>query len=145
MGSFQALVQSAVADPEYLLERIDSFLVEYRAEIEGMTVANFSHMVDVYRSTLLRQDLTLGDQAAKLWYYISTGITQFDYNEQKLGVLDSVNVTTLLDFYDTIVLNPQTYRKMIIAAHGCDDSGEIRNVLYPLDYASLNQTTLHYP
>ncbi len=111
-----------------------------------MTADEFEATVEVYKSTLLRQDLSLSEQALRLWSnYISIGFSQFDYSQQRIAVLDSVNATTLLEFYDTTVLDPATHRKMIIAVHGADDHGEVLNVTYPLDYASLNQTTLQFP
>ena len=110
-----------------------------------MNETNFKDNLNVYTSILHRKDLTLSDQADRLWGDINTGLLQFDYNKQKISVLDTVNASTLLEFYNDHVLNSGNYRKMIIAVHGADDEGEIPNITHPLDYSNLNQTTLHYP
>ena len=145
IGSFQVVVQSVFADPEYLVGRIDSFLGSFQETLEKLNATEFGKLVDVYKSTLQRKSLTLSEETDRFWGEITTGQNQFDHREQLIAVLPSVNATTLLDFYSTYILDPSSYRRMIIAVHGMDDDEEVSDVTYPLDYSQLNQTVFHYP
>ena len=145
IGSFQAIVQSVFADPEYLVERIDLFLDSFQETLAKLNETEFGKLVEVYESMLQRKSLTLADETTRFWSEITTGQNQFDHREQLIAVLPSVNATTLLDFYNTYVLDPSTYQKMIIAVHGMDDSEEVSGVTYPMDYSQLNQTVSDYP
>ena len=127
------------------MERIDSFLDSFRESLAKLNETEFKKLVNVYVATLQRKSLTLSDETERFWSEIATGQNQFDRRQQLITVLPSVNATTLLDFYDTYVLDPSSYRKMIIAVHGVDDSDELSGVTYPMDYSQLNQTVSSYP
>ena len=127
------------------MERIDSFLDTFRESLAKLNETEFEKLVNVYVATLQRKSLTLSDETERFWSEIAIGQNQFDRRQQLIAVLPSVNATTLLDFYDTYVLDPSSYRKMIIAVHGMDDSDELSGVTYPMDYSQLNQTVSSYP
>ena len=145
-GLFQVLVQSSYQPPGYLLQRIDLFLHNFYSNLSSTTEEEFAEHVAVLRSTLQRKDLTLSDQTDRFWGSISNGMLQFAYASDQVHLLESVNVTSLVEFYQSNILNPASYRKLVIAVHGKEQSAELpTNITHPLDYIHLDPTQLHYP
>ena len=68
----------------------------------------------------------------------SSGQLQFDYNEEAASVLNSINSTTLVQFYRHNIINSTSYKKMVIIAYGRDKSGNLTNIENPLDYTQQN-------
>ena len=68
----------------------------------------------------------------------SSGQLQFDYNEEAAGVLNLINSTTLLQFYQHNIIDSMSYKKMVIIAYGRDKRGSLTNIENPLDYTQQN-------
>ena len=68
---------------------------------------------------------------------------QFDYNAEAAGVLDSLNSTTLLEFYHHNMVNRESYKKMVIVAYGRGKSGNLTYIGSPLDYTQLSFTEVY--
>lgn len=145
-GLFHVLVQSPSRPPSYLLERIDLFLNSFSSNLSSTTEEELAEHVDVLRSTLQRKDLTLSDQTDRFWKSIGTGMLQFAYAADQVDLLESVSVASLVDFYQSKILNATSYRKLVIAVYGSGKSNELTsNITYTLDYIHLDPTQLRYP
>jgi secreted Zn-dependent insulinase-like peptidase len=92
----------------------------------------------VLKSVLKRKEPTLDQRTSHLWNKIKYGQLTFDLLEQEVQLLDSnlINATSVMNFYREYILNPATYRKMIIVVNGKDRDFE-PDATYPLDYAHL--------
>ena len=145
-GLFNVLVQSDSRGPAYLVERIDAFLDSFSGNLADLDADHFSGQVDVLRSTLQRKDLTLSDQTDRFWGSISTGTLQFMYAADQIELLGNVTVASLLEFYQTHMLDSASYKKMVIGVYGKERSGDLMaGITNSLDYEALDPTQLHYP
>ena len=74
---------------------------------------------------------------------VSSGQLQFDFNAEAVGVLDTLNATTLLDFYHHNMVDRESYKKMVIVAYGHGKTGNLTYIGSPLDYTQLNFTEVY--
>ena len=70
---------------------------------------------------------------------------QFDYSGEPAGVLDTLNSTTLLEFYHHNMVDRESYKKMVIVAYGHGKSGNLTYIGSPLDYTQLSFTEVYDP
>ena len=70
---------------------------------------------------------------------------QFDYNTEAACVLDSLNSTTLQNFYHDNMVDTNSYKKMVILAYGRGKSGNITNIDNSVDYTQLSFTEVYDP
>ena len=52
-------------------------------------------------------------------------------------MLDTLNATTLLDFYHHNMVDRESYKKMVIVAYGRGKSGNLPYIDIPIDYTKL--------
>jgi secreted Zn-dependent insulinase-like peptidase len=144
VGSFQVLVQSEAFDGRYVYNKISEFLEDhvFSSVLNQTNLTQFSQFIEdqktVLKSVLKRKEPTLGQRTSHLWNKIKYGQLTFDLLEQEVQLLDSnlINATSVVNFYREYVLDPATYRKMIIIVNGKDRDFE-PDTTYPLDYAHL--------
>ena len=141
IGSFQVLVQSEAFDGEYVYEKISEFLEDHVINTI-VNPTNLTQIIEdrktVLKSVLEQKEPTLDQRTTKLWNKVKAGQLTFDLLRRQVELLDSnlVNVTSVMDFYNEYILDPATYRKMIIVVNGKDRNFQ-PNTDYVLPYESL--------
>ena len=120
IGSFQVLVQSGTKDASYVLDRIDEFLINYRSTFVDFfsSSSNLTNLKAIYRQILLQKPLPMGVTTTKYYYQITSGLNQFDYDQQRLSYMNDITSSDLIDFYDANLLNVGTSHKLVIAVYG---------------------------
>ena len=154
IGSFQVLVQSEAFDGEHVHNKITEFLEHHvprtvfnqtKSTKDSQLTDQVTQFIEERKADLKfmleQKDSTLNERTSRLWYKIRHGQLTFGLLEQELQMLYHINATTVIDFYHEHVLNPATYRKMIIVVNGKGHNFH-PDVSYPLDYAHLPE---HYP
>ena len=143
IGSFQVLVQSEAFDGEYVYEKISEFLEDHVINtVLNSTATNLTQNIGdqktVLKSVLERKEPMLDQRTTKLWNKVKAGQLTFDLLQWQVQLLDSnlVNVTSVMDFYNEYILDPATYRKMIIVVNGKDRDFQ-PNTDYVLHYENL--------
>ena len=155
IGSFQVLVQSEAFDGEYVYNKITEFLEHHvpstvynRTKLpkDSQLTDQITQFIEAkkadLKSVLEQKDSTLNERTSRLWHQIRHGQLTFGLLEQQLQLLYLINATTVMKFYHEHVLNPATYRKMIIVVNGKGRKFH-PDVTYPLDYAHLPES--YYP
>ena len=136
-------MQSEAFDGEYVYEKISEFLEDHVINtVLNSTATNLTQIIKdqktVLKSVLERKEPTLDQRTTKLWNKVKAGQLTFDLLQRQVQLLDSnlVNVTSVMDFYNDYILDPATYRKMIIVVNGKDRDFQ-PNTDYVLHYENL--------
>ena len=148
INSFQVLVQSGTYHTATVLNRIDTFLEDSVTSIQDVAgdESKFGDLKTLYRTVLMRKDLTMFGAAARMWTEIQTGREQFDYNAQLVTAMNTINKEQLLQFYQQYLLNHASAKKLVIAVYGRGQSAELEaNFDYNINYATLLPSDTHYP
>ena len=145
ISSFQVLVQSGTKNISLILNRIDKFLLSYSQNLTQLP-NNIASLKDIYQSILDRKDIDLFDSTNRLWYQISSGLRQFNYNDQVKSVLNSITKNDIINFYNKFILSNAKSKKLVIAIYGKGKDSTLDTfVVHSIDYTNLNPNSTGYP
>ena len=155
-GSFQTLVQSEVFSPEHVLDSIDAFLSSFYDDV--ISAQNFSSLlnqsVGSLMQTLVAQDLQLETKTDRLWAQVLSGQHQFNFRQQQIDMLSSVNIEDFEEFEDFVddfrnfyystILETDTRHRLVLVVYGKDKYFELP-VENLIDYQQLDHTDTELP
>lgn len=108
-------IQSAVASPDELLRRIDSFLVDFRSTIlQRITKEEFERSRKALVGHKAEKDMNLDDSAARFWAEIENNSCQFDKRRRESQVLQHMSKRDLIDVFDEYVARDGDRRRRIV-------------------------------
>lgn len=125
------IIQSTVANPDDLLERIDKFLASARADVlECMTEENFEQYRGALQATKSQPDTSLSNQTWRFWQEIVGDTLDFERKFEEVETLKSITKQDILEFYDRFIASQAKERRRIISQvygnnHPLDEKREI--------------------
>lgn len=136
------IVQSTVANPDDLLNRIDKFLTAARKELlETMSAERFQQFVSSLSANKAQPDVNMFEQTARFWKEMQNGFFLYDRSLQEIEVLQKLEVKDVLAFFDDFIAPGGSQRRRVISqiygsAHPIsdkhalpEDAIEVRNAL----------------
>lgn len=109
-------IQSAVANPELLEERIDAFLLERPAAIEALTPEAFSAVKDGLVADLLEAETRLSNRTERLEDALDEHHLDFDWREQRAAAVGSMSQADMVAFARSLLLDRP--RRMVTRSTG---------------------------
>lgn len=95
------IIQSTVADPDVLLERIEQFLKDVRKDVlEEMAEEKFQDYVNALIAKKSEPDRSISRQTNRFWREIERGFLQFDRKEKEIEALKSVTKQQVVQLFD---------------------------------------------
>ena len=120
--ALRVIVQSNHKDPEYLDDRIELFLNQYRENLMGMGSEEFQANVNAVREHLLEKPKNLNQvmllqylayfslalqESSTFWEEINTSTYFFQRKSNVAELLSEVTLSETIEFYDKFVLSNQ--------------------------------------
>jgi len=99
LPGIQMGVQSSVADAQTLLARVDGFLVDYEAQLEGLDAETYAASRDALITLLQEAPSDLYDHTSELERDLSLGFEAFDRKAQLTAALAEVSQADVLALY----------------------------------------------
>jgi secreted Zn-dependent insulinase-like peptidase len=93
------MVQSPVAGPKQLQEKIEQYLSGVVAQLEKVTEEDFNRHRDTLVSRLAQEPQSLSEQADRYWQELGQGYNQFDFRSQLISAMQALNYQQWLDFF----------------------------------------------
>lgn len=107
------VIQSPVAGPATLLQRVDRFLQEYRGRIADMDAAEFEGHRQGVLTGLRERDTNLSRRSQRLQHDLALGHHAFDHRERLAAAVEAVSRKDLLALHDAWLLSDE--RRRIVA------------------------------
>jgi len=138
--SFELLVQSGTYNPDVILSTMNEFLDNfYHNELmQLITNDKFNDAKLSYIDLITRKDLTLNDKTNSLWNYIALNLFQFDIHSQVVPVVKSITGEDLKNFYNNVILQTTTHRKMVISIFGYPSDPQYISNATAVDYGDID-------
>ena len=109
------IVQSNHQGPDYLNDRIETFLQTYRATLSAMTAEEFQHNIDAVVENLTEKPKNLDDEARRHVEEIRSGCYLFSRRYMLAKLLrndqNPINLPHILKFYDQFILSTTKRKK----------------------------------
>lgn len=110
------IVQSTIADPDELMQRIDKFLVDFRSkELENMEQDKFEDYVRSLTSNKAEPDRTLGRRSSRFWKEIMSGFQMYDRDEREIEALKTVTKEDVLRLFDEYLAVGGRFRRRVVS------------------------------
>lgn len=110
------LIQSTVADPDVLLERIDEFLINTRKNLlEEMTEEKFQDYVAALAANKAVPDRTLLHRAFRFWSEINLRFLQFDRQEREIEALRRLTKDDVIEMFDDYIAVGGKFRRKLVS------------------------------
>ncbi|CAI7799723.1 unnamed protein product [Closterium sp. NIES-54] len=93
-------VQSADYGPEYLQQRVDSFLNTFRDNLSALPEADFRAHRAALQVLKMRKDHTLGDETHRYWEQIWEGSSLFNSRQLEAVALCNITLAELCAWFD---------------------------------------------
>jgi secreted Zn-dependent insulinase-like peptidase len=106
-------IQSGVAGPVTLLERVDAFLAAQRAEVEQLPPEAFETVRNGIVARLREKDTQLYRKSGRLADELDLGVTTFDWDEQVARAVEGLDRDTVAAFYREILASDDTSRLIV--------------------------------
>lgn len=87
-------------DPEFVMERIEHFLLTFRQKLEDMSEEEFRENVESVATKRLEKPKTLKAKAARYWNEIDTGFCHFDRVETEVPLLRALTKKDVISYFD---------------------------------------------
>ena len=100
--NYLIIVQSNVHGPQYLSQRILSFIDSMRSRIKSLTEEEFQKYVESVRVKIAQKDLSIKQEASRYWYEVNTHRYVFDRKEQSLKQLARARKQDLVWLFEEI-------------------------------------------
>ncbi|KAJ2499710.1 metalloprotease [Coemansia sp. RSA 1972] len=95
------------SNPTYLLQRIDSFVQEFRQTLEEFSTVKFDALVESIVDKANEQVTSVDEEANKMWSPIDVGTYDFALLADEVESLQKVRLDDVLEMWDRYV-NPET-------------------------------------
>lgn len=114
------IIQSTVADPDTLLDRIEQFLKSARTTVlEEMTEETMQDFVTALIASKAEPEQTLGSRTRRFVDEISTGFMKFDRYQLEIDELKKLKKEDVLNMFDEhIAENGNSVRKFVTQVYG---------------------------
>lgn len=123
--SFRILIQSE-KDCEFLEERIDSFLVAFEKELDGMAEADFEkHKIGLINKRLEKLK-NLNEESGRLWHHVASEAFDFDLVSHDVDHISPLTKADLQAFYRSHFL-PSSPTRVKLAVHLNAQGGAAEN------------------
>lgn len=110
------IIQSTVADPDALLEKIDAFLEKARKDIlEDMSDEVFQQYVSSMSANKAEPDTNVTIRTYRFWRELETSLMRYDRPQREIEVLQSVSKADLIEFFDTYIAKEGKSRRRIVS------------------------------
>ena len=113
----KVIIQSE-RSPQYLEERIESFLSSYADVLNDMPDNKFKEYVDAAIAALLQKDDNLARESSRWWRHIQSGYYEFNQVDTDVEVLRAIRAEEFKQFYHDIV-HPEVGRASRLSVHVC--------------------------
>lgn len=110
------IVQSTIADPDVLLDRIDSFLKESRDTLlADMTQETFKQYVSSLVADKAEPDNNLFTQAHRFWREIDFQLFEYNRKENESEALHHVTKEDVIKLFDTFIAKGGSKRRRVVS------------------------------
>lgn len=125
------IIQSTVADPDTLLDRIEQFLRDARTTVlEDMVDETMQDYVKALIAGKAEPEQTLGARTRRFVSEINTGLLKFDRYQKEIEALKSLKKKDVLDMFDKYIgENSESVRKIVSQIYGNQHAFEKRREL----------------
>ena len=107
------LVQGGSFDPVHMDERIESFLIQFRALLVTMTEEDFQTNVVSVCENLRERNKNLSEESSKHWHAITNQHYNFRRLEQIANEVQQLQKTDVLSILDKFMLTGSPYRRKL--------------------------------
>ena len=117
VAGLKASIQSSVAGPVVLQERIEAFLHDFRTTLAQMPAEEFDTVRQGLIDDILEREERLSARSSRYARELSRGFVDFDSRERAAAALEAVTQAQVLDVLDRVVLSDER-RLMIVRNTG---------------------------
>ncbi|CDW84143.1 insulin-degrading enzyme [Stylonychia lemnae] len=122
------LVQSSVKDPDYLILKMNEFLLNIRDNvIPTLTDEQIETSKKAIINSLQQKDLNLGQEAGRYWDEILTGDYEFSSREIKIEALRQVQKQDVIEYFNELFFNNPKRLNLKFYSHGHFDNKDELN------------------
>lgn len=114
------IVQSTVANPDKLLDRIDDFLEKARkGELGAISQTRFDQYKKALSTAKAQPETSLNHQSCAYWQEIMNGSNEFDRDFKEIDALTTIQKEDVIDFFDTFIApNGKERRRVVSQVYG---------------------------
>jgi secreted Zn-dependent insulinase-like peptidase len=117
-------IQSGVAAPDVLLERIDAFLAGFSETLGAMGEEEYETVRSGLIAKLEERPTTLGQKSAELAADLELGVVEFDRKEQLVRILEGMGKAEVVALFEEQVRG-ETARRLVVQATGRAHAGAV--------------------
>lgn len=110
LPGLRAVIQSPVAGPVTLLDRVDTFLGDYHAVVDTMPIEEFETVRAGLVSTLTEPPTQLSQHNARLARNLHAGVYTFDLEDQIAAEIAQLTHDEMFAFYEEVLLSESAGR-----------------------------------
>ncbi|ETO32182.1 hypothetical protein RFI_04936 [Reticulomyxa filosa] len=119
--SFRVTIQSVVADPIKLDERVELFLQDFRKQLAATNKDTFESNKEGVVNDLLEKTKGVGQQFGEYWNELENWRYQFERRENVAQEIKKLTLENILEFYDEYILGSKgTRSKLSVQCFGKD-------------------------
>ena len=113
MLNIHFIVQGDANPPDYLNERIEAFLVTFRAKLEEMPDSEFLENREAVIEKLLEKDKNLTEESYRYYSQITKGRYIFDKAKQMAEAVKTISKAEALELFDDYLAKGGKYRSRV--------------------------------
>uniref|UniRef100_A0AAF5PUE9 Insulin-degrading enzyme n=2 Tax=Wuchereria bancrofti TaxID=6293 RepID=A0AAF5PUE9_WUCBA len=99
--------------PEFMVERIENFLVKFRSDLEKMSDDEFLDNVEALATKRLEKPKTMKAQAGRYWAEVDIGFYLFERNDIEVPILRKLTKADVIEYFDKhFAVNSSERRKL---------------------------------
>lgn len=87
-------------DPEFVAQRIEGFLDEFRQKLSSMSEEEFKENVESLAMKMLEKPKTLNSKACRYWTEISSGFYHFNREQDEVPLLRTLTKDDVISYFD---------------------------------------------
>jgi len=116
---FRVIVQSGDKPADFLEQRIEAFLNQYKDELASLSEATYRENLAAVIAQKLEKDKTLNEESTRHWNEISKHHYVFNRVDLEVNVLKTLKLEDIVQFFQShILVNSPTRRKMSVQVFG---------------------------
>merc|ERR1712048_546000 len=97
------LIQSDKATPQYLDDRIEKFLTEYRTQLSETTKEKFQENIEALVAKKLEKPKKMNQAAARITAEITSRRYFFNHRKAEAEILKTITLDDVLLYFDTYI------------------------------------------
>jgi len=118
LALFTFCVQSPQKDPQFLNERIDTFLIDFAKYLVEMKEEEFQTQIEAVISVKLQKYQNLGEEVATNWEEVFNQTYQFNRRFTVADELRKISKAEMLHFFREKILNENSLRRYSLRIYG---------------------------